>query len=80
MAQSSRFYLICMENFRRIGSKQALIFFFNPQPLFLMTNFTIGSVHHGFILRPKEQVADISSEVCLFEHELLGTPALAIKE
>jgi Zn-dependent M16 (insulinase) family peptidase len=44
-----------------------------------MTNLTIGSVHHGFILRRKEQVADISSEVYLFEHELLGTPALAIK-
>ncbi|HSN23377.1 MAG TPA: insulinase family protein, partial [Methylomicrobium sp.] len=44
-----------------------------------MTNFTIGSVHHGFILRRKEHVADISSEVYLFEHELLGTPALAIK-
>ena len=44
-----------------------------------MTDFTLGSVHHGFILRRKEQVADISSEVYLFEHELLGTPALAIK-
>jgi len=44
-----------------------------------MTEFTIGSVHHGFILRRKEQIADISSEVYLFEHELLGTPALAIK-
>jgi hypothetical protein len=44
-----------------------------------MTNFTIGSVHHGFILRRKERVADISSDVYLFEHELLGTPVLAIK-
>ncbi|WP_420208394.1 insulinase family protein [Candidatus Electronema sp. JC] len=44
-----------------------------------MTEFTIGSVHHGFILRRKEHVADISSDVYLFEHELLGTPALAIK-
>ena len=44
-----------------------------------MTEFTIGSVHHGFILRRKEQIADISSEVYLFEHQLLGTPALAIK-
>ena len=44
-----------------------------------MTDFALGSVHHGFILRRKEHVADISSEVYLFEHERLGTPALAIK-
>ncbi|MCW5200563.1 insulinase family protein, partial [Desulfobulbus sp. F4] len=44
-----------------------------------MTDFSIGSTYHGFILRRKEHVADISSEVYLFEHQLLGTPALAIK-
>uniref|UniRef100_UPI004057B42C insulinase family protein n=1 Tax=Candidatus Electronema sp. TaxID=2698783 RepID=UPI004057B42C len=44
-----------------------------------MTEFTIGSVHHGFILQRKEHIADISSDVYLFEHQLLGTPALAIK-
>ncbi|CAK8713546.1 MAG: Hydrolase, metalloendopeptidase [Candidatus Electronema aureum] len=44
-----------------------------------MTDFSIGSIHHGFILKRKEQVAEISSEVFLFEHQVLGTPALAIK-
>jgi len=44
-----------------------------------MTDFSIGSTYHGFILKRQEHVADISSEVYLFEHELLGTPALAIK-
>lgn len=44
-----------------------------------MTAFTIGSTYHGFILRRREHVADIHSEVFLFEHEKLGTPALAIK-
>ncbi|MCW5212363.1 insulinase family protein [Desulfobulbus sp. TB] len=44
-----------------------------------MTDFTPGSIYHGFILRRKEHVADIQSEVYLFEHEVLGTPALAIK-
>ncbi|MCW5200098.1 insulinase family protein, partial [Desulfobulbus sp. F1] len=44
-----------------------------------MTDFTIGSIHHGFILKRKEQVAEINSEVFLFEHHVLGTPALAIK-
>ncbi|WPD22958.1 MAG: insulinase family protein [Candidatus Electrothrix scaldis] len=44
-----------------------------------MTDFTPGSIYHGFILRRKEHVADIHSDVYLFEHEVLGTPALAIK-
>ncbi|XOF34507.1 MAG: insulinase family protein [Candidatus Electrothrix sp. YB6] len=44
-----------------------------------MTNFTIGSSYHGFILRRQEHLADIRSDVYLFEHEQLGTPALAIK-
>lgn len=44
-----------------------------------MTDFTPGSTYHGFILRRKEHVADIHSEVYLFEHEVLGTPVLAIK-
>ncbi|WP_339136257.1 MAG: insulinase family protein [Candidatus Electrothrix sp. GW3-4] len=44
-----------------------------------MTDFIPGSTYHGFILRRKEHVADINSEVYLFEHEVLGTPALAIK-
>ncbi len=44
-----------------------------------MTDFTPGSTYHGFILRRKEHVADIHSDVYLFEHEVLGTPALAIK-
>ncbi len=44
-----------------------------------MTDFSIGSIHHGFILRHKEHVTDISSDVYLFEHQVLGTPALAIK-
>ncbi|MCI5225273.1 MAG: peptidase M16 [Candidatus Electrothrix sp. AX2] len=44
-----------------------------------MTDFTPGSIYHGFLLRRKEHVADIHSEVYLFEHEVLGMPALAIK-
>ena len=44
-----------------------------------MTDFTPGSSYHGFILQRKEHIADIHSEVYLFEHEVLGTPALAIK-
>ncbi|MCI5150431.1 MAG: peptidase M16, partial [Candidatus Electrothrix sp. MAN1_4] len=44
-----------------------------------MTDFTPGSTYHGFILRRKEYLADIHSEVYLFEHEVLGTPALSIK-
>lgn len=46
---------------------------------FFMTDFTIGSVHHGFILRRTEHVADINADVLMFEHQVLGTPALAIK-
>ncbi|MCI5223008.1 MAG: peptidase M16, partial [Candidatus Electrothrix sp. AR4] len=44
-----------------------------------MTDFIIGSTYHGFTLQRREYIADISSEVYLFEHQLLGTPALAIK-
>ncbi len=44
-----------------------------------MTDFTIGSTCHGFRLQRKEYIAEINSTVYLFEHQLLGTPALAIK-
>ncbi len=44
-----------------------------------MTDFTCGSTYHGFVLQRKEFIAEIDSTVYLFEHVLLGTPALAIK-
>jgi len=44
-----------------------------------MTDYTIGSTYHGFLLQRMEHIAEIHSTVYLFEHELLGTPALAIK-
>ena len=44
-----------------------------------MTDYTIGSTYHGFLLQRMEYIAEIHSTVYLFEHELLGTPALAIK-
>ena len=44
-----------------------------------MTDFTCGSTYHGFVLQRKECIAEIDSTVYLFEHMLLGTPALAIK-
>ncbi len=44
-----------------------------------MTDFIVDSKYHGFILRRQDYIADIHSEVYLFEHEVLGTPALAIK-
>ncbi|RUM35898.1 MAG: peptidase M16 [Desulfobulbus sp.] len=44
-----------------------------------MTDFTCGSRYHGFVLKKKEFLAEIDSTVYLFEHSILGTPALAIK-
>jgi Zn-dependent M16 (insulinase) family peptidase len=44
-----------------------------------MTDYQIGSTYHGFILQRMEYISEISSTVYLFEHQLLGTPALAIK-
>ncbi len=44
-----------------------------------MTHFTCGSTYHGFVLKKEEFIAEIDSTVYLFEHVLLGTPALAIK-
>ncbi|HHD64398.1 MAG TPA: peptidase M16 [Desulfobulbaceae bacterium] len=44
-----------------------------------MTDFTPSSTYHGFTLKKKEFIREISSTVYLFEHHILGTPALAIK-
>lgn len=44
-----------------------------------MTEFHIGSTCSGFILERQETIAEIDSTVLLFRHEILGTPALAIK-
>jgi Zn-dependent M16 (insulinase) family peptidase len=44
-----------------------------------MTDFTPGSTYHGFTLQKKEFIREINSTVYLFEHSILGTPALAIK-
>jgi len=44
-----------------------------------MTDFTTGKTYHGFILNRKEYIEEINSTVYLFVHEVLGTPALAIK-
>ncbi len=44
-----------------------------------MTDFTCGSIYHGFVLKRMEFLTEIESTVYLFEHSVLGTPALAIK-
>ena len=44
-----------------------------------MTDYQIGSTYHGFLLQRMEHISDINSTVYLFEHQLLGTPTLAIK-
>ena len=44
-----------------------------------MSDFTCGSIYHGFVLKRKEFISEIDSTVYLFEHSILGTPALAIK-
>ncbi len=44
-----------------------------------MTEFTCGARYHGFVLKRKEYISEIHSTVFLFEHTVLGTPALAIK-
>jgi Zn-dependent M16 (insulinase) family peptidase len=44
-----------------------------------MTEYTIGSTYHGFTLKRMEEIAEIHSTVLFFEHRVLGTPALAIK-
>ncbi len=44
-----------------------------------MNDFTIDSIYHGFLLQKKEYIQEIHSTVYLFKHQLLGTPALAIK-
>lgn len=45
----------------------------------IMTDFTPGTTYHGFILQKKAFIEEINSTVYLFEHHILGTPALAIK-
>ncbi len=44
-----------------------------------MNEFQIGSTYSGFVLQRKEIIDEIDSTVFLFSHEILGTPALAIK-
>lgn len=44
-----------------------------------MTTYTIGSIHHGFILERCEEIPEIQSTVYLFTHTVLGCQALAIK-
>jgi len=44
-----------------------------------MTDFIPGSTYHGFTLQRKEFIVEIDSTVYLFQHRILGTPALAIK-
>lgn len=44
-----------------------------------MTDFTPGSSYHGFTLERKEYIEEIHSTVYQFAHDILGTPALAIK-
>jgi len=44
-----------------------------------MTDFTSGKTYHGFTLKRKEYIKEIHSTVYLFAHEVLGTPAFAIK-
>ncbi|NOQ45879.1 MAG: peptidase M16, partial [Desulfobulbaceae bacterium] len=44
-----------------------------------MTNFQPGSTYSGFLLNRMETIKEIDSTVYLFEHKLLKTPALAIK-
>ncbi len=44
-----------------------------------MTDYCVGTTYHGFILQQIKQIEEINSTVYLFEHQRLGTPALAIK-
>ncbi len=44
-----------------------------------MTDFTTGSTYHGFRLNRTQYLEEIDSTVYLFVHEVLGTPAFAIK-
>ncbi|MCL7487396.1 MAG: insulinase family protein [Desulfobulbaceae bacterium] len=44
-----------------------------------MKDFQIGSTYSGFLLQRREYIDEIDSTVLLFTHELLGTPALSIK-
>jgi Zn-dependent M16 (insulinase) family peptidase len=44
-----------------------------------MTDYTIGSTYHGFLLQRMEKISEINSTVYLFKHQLLDTPAMAIK-
>jgi Zn-dependent M16 (insulinase) family peptidase len=44
-----------------------------------MTEFILNNNYHGFTLERMELIPDIQSTVYLFRHDLLGTPALAIK-
>ena len=44
-----------------------------------MIDYKIGSTYHGFLLQRMEHLPEINSRVYLFEHQLLGTPAMAIK-
>ena len=44
-----------------------------------MNDFIVGKTYSGFVLDRKEVLDEINSTVYLFTHELLGTPAFAIK-
>lgn len=44
-----------------------------------MTDFHIGTTYSGFVLQRMETIEEIDSIVLFFSHEILGTPALAIK-
>lgn len=44
-----------------------------------MTEYIAGESYSGFIFQREEKIDEIDSTVLLFTHELLGTPALAIK-
>lgn len=44
-----------------------------------MTDFKVNEAYNGFLLERTDYLAEIDSTVFLFTHEILGTPALAIK-
>ena len=44
-----------------------------------MTDFTPGGTYHGFTLNRTQYLEEIDSTLYLFTHEVLGTPAFAIK-
>ncbi|MDW7771434.1 MAG: insulinase family protein [Desulfobulbaceae bacterium] len=44
-----------------------------------MIQFAVGTVYNGFLLNRMEYVPEIDSTVLQFTHQILGTPAFAIK-